>query len=71
MQAVIEGGRLRLGDTVARVDGLHPLGRKRVAVRVAVNHEDVMVFHQSEVVRVVSALKAKANVHADDRVTRL
>lgn len=65
MQAVIKGGRLRLGDAVTRIDGLHPLSRKRVAVRVAVHHEDVVVFHQSEVVRVVTALKAKADVHAD------
>lgn len=65
MQPVIEGGRLRLGDAVAGVDGLHPLCRKRVAVGVAVDHEDIVVFHQGEVVRIVAALKAETNVHTD------
>lgn len=65
MQAVVEGGRLGLGDAVAGVDGLHPLCRQRVAVRVAVDHEDVVILRQGELVRVVAALKAKADVHTD------
>ena len=65
MQAVVEGGGLGLGDAVTGVDGLHPLRRQRVAVRVAVDHEDVVVLRQGQLVRVVAALKAKPDVHPD------
>lgn len=71
MQAIIKRCSLSLPDAVGRIDGLHPLRRKRVTIRIALHHIHVMVFHESQLPGVIPALETEADVHANHRIPRL
>ena len=71
MQPIIKRCSLSLSDAVGRIDGLHPLRRKRVTIRIALHHIHVMVFHESELPGVAPALQTETDVHANHRIPRL